>query len=42
MALYKHGLARVWDGETGELRRSMQRETAEGVLAEKEKGWQVW
>jgi len=42
MVLYKQGLARVWDAETGELRRSMDRKTAENVLKEKEKGWRTW
>lgn len=42
MVLYKQGLARVWDAETGELRRSMEKKTAQGVLLEKEKGWRIW
>ncbi|GAA5960639.1 hypothetical protein JCM3765_005885 [Sporobolomyces pararoseus] len=42
MVLYKQGLARVWDAETGELRRSMDQKTAESVLKEKEKAWRIW
>ncbi|GAA6016235.1 hypothetical protein JCM11491_003777 [Sporobolomyces phaffii] len=42
MVLYREGLARVWDAETGELRRSTDAITARGVLQEKAKGWRIW
>ncbi|GAA5940493.1 WD40 repeat domain-containing protein [Sporobolomyces koalae] len=42
LILYEQGLARVWDARTGELRRSMDRKTAEGVLREKDKASTVW
>ncbi|GAA6064483.1 hypothetical protein JCM10212_000363 [Sporobolomyces blumeae] len=42
VVLYKQGLARFWDSGTGELRRSTDRKTAEGVLKEKEKNWKIW
>ncbi|GAA5900483.1 hypothetical protein JCM5296_001559 [Sporobolomyces johnsonii] len=40
MVLYEQGLARVCDVASRELRRSMGRTTAEGVL--QEKGWVTW
>ncbi|GAA5922792.1 hypothetical protein JCM1841_000709 [Sporobolomyces salmonicolor] len=40
MVIYEQGLARVCDVESRELRRSMGRATAEGVL--QESGWVTW
>lgn len=40
LILYRHGLARVCDVKGLELRRSMDRRTAMGVLAEG--GWTTW
>ena len=40
LILYEQGLARFWHLESGELRRSTDRKTAEGVLAQDQ--WTVW
>lgn len=40
LILYEHGLARICHLESRELRRSMDRKTAEGVLAQS--AWRVW
>ncbi|GAA5914045.1 uncharacterized protein JCM6883_007133 [Sporobolomyces salmoneus] len=42
LVLYRQGLARVWDAGIGELRRSMDEKTAQGVLRETAKEWRIW
>lgn len=40
LVIYLNGLARIWDVDAGELRRSMDLKTALSVSSEK--GWRTW
>ncbi|ORY76900.1 hypothetical protein BCR35DRAFT_280286 [Leucosporidium creatinivorum] len=42
LVIYEQGLARACHLESRELRRSMDRRTARGVLKEREKAWRTW
>jgi hypothetical protein len=42
LLLYQHGLARVWDAENGEFRRSVDRQTALNILRSDEDWFQVY